>query len=736
MAAQLHQCRILGLLLLLLCALPSGAQNFPAGFARSLVAGNINTPTALAFLPDGRILVCEQSGAVRVIKGGTLLAEPFLQVPVSSTGERGLLGIAIDPDFETNAYVYIYYTVATAPLHNRISRFTAEGDVALADSETLILRLDNLSTATNHNGGAMHFGRDGALYVAVGENARRENAQDLDTYHGKFLRINSDGTAPEDNPFPDGSEQKRRVWAYGLRNPYTFAIHPESARIMVNDVGQNTWEEINDATTAGQNFGWPDEEGMPAAPGSSPPVLVYSHGTGDGKGCAITGGTFFNPETTEYPGVYYGKYFYQDYCNGWINYMNPSEESPQAHPFATNLGNFCLALTTGPDGNLYYLSRPDKALYKIVYQQSTPPFITHDAMSMSVTEGEDAVFKVRALGSAPLAYAWYKDGVLIPNADGPMLVLEDVQPDDAGTYKVAVSNLLGSAEGTGATLDVVGLNDLPIASITMPAKGSGYSAGEKITFSGVATDEEDGTLPADAFEWSVVFCRGTTTSEVLSTSGVRDGSFVIPDEGETATDVWYRIVLTVSDSDGLIGRDTTNIVPRTSTIHLGTAPAGLQLVLDGEVFETPVSIPSVQGMKRTLDVVTPQTIGESTYEFDHWSHGGAAMQVVQTPAHDTTFTAVFSVVVAVEGDGGNKTAVVPNPVTAGVHTVEVVLPPEWREAVVSIVDMLSRELTRTTGAVAGRNAIAVPVGHLANGMYSVILQSQQGSTTLRLLVMR
>src|SRR5690606_41486920 len=105
----------------------------------------------------------------------------------------------------------------------------------------------------------------------------------------------------------EGSEQKRRVGAYGLRNPYTFAIHPESARIMVNDVGQNTWEEINDATTAGQNFGWPDEEGMPAAPGSSPPVLVYSHGTGDGKGCAINGGTFFNPETTRSEERHVGK---------------------------------------------------------------------------------------------------------------------------------------------------------------------------------------------------------------------------------------------------------------------------------------------------------------------------------------------------------------------------------------------------------------------------------------------
>ena len=142
--------------------------NIPAGFSRVRVGGSINSPTAMAFLPDGRIFVCEQTGAVRVIKDGTLLAEPFLQVSVTSTGERGLLGIAIDPDFETNSYVYVYYTVPVAPRHNRISRFTADGDVALADSETLVLRLDNLSSATNHNGGAMHFGLDGQLYVSIG----------------------------------------------------------------------------------------------------------------------------------------------------------------------------------------------------------------------------------------------------------------------------------------------------------------------------------------------------------------------------------------------------------------------------------------------------------------------------------------------------------------------------------------------------------------------------------------
>jgi len=155
----------------------------------------------------------------------------------------------------------LYYTVPTAPIHNRISRFTADGDVVLTGSESIVLDIDPLSTATNHNGGAMHFGRDGKLYVGVGENANSANAQNLDTYLGKLLRINKDGSIPEGNPYDTGSEQRRRVWAHGLRNPYTFSIHPETGRILVNDVGQVTWEEINDATTGGKNFGWPTTEG-------------------------------------------------------------------------------------------------------------------------------------------------------------------------------------------------------------------------------------------------------------------------------------------------------------------------------------------------------------------------------------------------------------------------------------------------------------------------------------------
>ena len=217
--------RVLYVMLILLSGFDfSRAQTYPANFGQVLVSNGIANPTAMAFASDGRIFVSQQAGALRVIKNNSLLPTPFISLTVSSTGERGLLGIALDPDFETNNFIYLYYTVPGSPPHNRISRFTANGDVVLAGSESIVLELDPLSSATNHNGGAMHFGKDGKLYVAIGENATAANAQNLDTYHGKLLRINKDGSVPADNPFTSGSEQRKRVWAYGLRNPYTFSI--------------------------------------------------------------------------------------------------------------------------------------------------------------------------------------------------------------------------------------------------------------------------------------------------------------------------------------------------------------------------------------------------------------------------------------------------------------------------------------------------------------------------------
>ena len=333
------------------------AATLPAGFAESQFGSNVgSSPTAIAFAPDGRLFVCLQSGQVRVIKNGALLSAPFLSISVTSGGERGLLGVAFDPNFTSNQFVYFYYTTSTSPVHNRISRFTANGDVAVAGSEVVRMDLDNLSSATNHNGGAIHFGPDGKLYVGVGENANSANAQTLNNRLGKILRLNSDGSIPTDNPFFNiATGDNRSIWALGLRNPYTFAFQPGTGRLFINDVGQSTWEEIDDGI-AGSNYGWPTCEGncSPANPNFRDPLFQYGHGTSSTTGCAIVGAAFYNPPVNQFPGSYIGKYFFADLCSGWIRLFDPA--TGMANGFATGISS-PVDLHVGPDGCLYYLAQ-------------------------------------------------------------------------------------------------------------------------------------------------------------------------------------------------------------------------------------------------------------------------------------------------------------------------------------------------------------------------------------------
>src|SRR6185436_13962737 len=207
-------------LLLVICPLldePAHAATLPSGFTEGLFASGLNSPTAMQFAPDGRLFVCEQGGALRVIKDGSLLPAPFVTLNVDSNGERGLLGVAFDPSFATNNFVYVYYTAKTPSVHNRISRFTANGDVAVTGSEFVLFDFDNLG-ADYHNGGALNFGADGKLYAAAGDNGNSANAQSMNTVLGKIIRLNSNGTIPTDNPFiTQTSGRNRAIWALGLR---------------------------------------------------------------------------------------------------------------------------------------------------------------------------------------------------------------------------------------------------------------------------------------------------------------------------------------------------------------------------------------------------------------------------------------------------------------------------------------------------------------------------------------
>ncbi len=338
------------------------------GFAQTTYATGINNSTAMAFAPDGRLFVAEQGGNLRVIKNGVTQATPFVTLPVDSNGERGLLGIAFDPNFATNGYVYTYHTVPGAlggAAHNQVTRFTANGDVVVPASGVNLFDVDNLSGATNHNGGAIHFGADGKLYIGVGENANPANSQTLNTTLGKILRINADGSIPTDNPFFSSTTgNNRAIYALGLRNPFTFGIQPGTGLTYINDVGQSTWEEIN-VLKAGANYGWSTTEGafdQTAFPSFTEPLITYGHGGGTDLGNAITGGAFYNPINNRFGVAYTGNYFYGDYVNGWIRMAGAGTSSTSL--FASNLGNIS-DVQVGDDGALYYASRSSGTIGRI-----------------------------------------------------------------------------------------------------------------------------------------------------------------------------------------------------------------------------------------------------------------------------------------------------------------------------------------------------------------------------------
>jgi glucose/arabinose dehydrogenase len=362
----------------------------PPGFVETSISGNgLANPTAMALHPDGRIFVCQQTGELRVIKNGAVLAAPFVTLPVNASGERGLLGVAFDPDYASNRFVYVYYTATTPAIHNRVSRFTADSlneDVALAGSEVVILDLENLS-ATNHNGGAIHFGPDGKLYIATGENAVTTNSQSLANRLGKILRINSDGTIPADNPtaFPNiaGSPTgvNRAIWAVGLRNPFTFSFQPGTGRMHINDVGQNTWEEIN-VGAAGANYGWSVCEGTCATAGMTNPIYQYSSAVG--APCAITGGAFYNPAIQAFPAQFIGKYFFADFCAGWIKTIDPLNPPPTGTAVdAFTSISLPVDIQVANDGSLYYLARGVNAVFRVQYEGG-PTLAIND---LTITEG-------------------------------------------------------------------------------------------------------------------------------------------------------------------------------------------------------------------------------------------------------------------------------------------------------------------------------------------------------------
>jgi glucose/arabinose dehydrogenase len=298
------------------------------------VVTGLSTPVFLTAPPNdpGRLFIVEKRGTIRIVRGGALLADPFLDISgaVSGGSEQGLLGLAFHPDYAANGVFVVNYTNGAGD--TRVSSFRVSADPDRADpaSETILLAIPQ--PFANHNGGMLAFGpRDGQLYVASGDggsaNDPQGNGQKRSTLLGKLLRVSVSGTGqisiPADNPFVGTAGARPEIWSLGLRNPWRFAFD-RNGDLFIADVGQSQREEVNVATAASgfgraANYGWNVMEGgrcfSPSSgcdqTGLALPVLDYAHG----QGCSITGGYVYRGSAAP---ALQGTYFYGDYCGGWV----------------------------------------------------------------------------------------------------------------------------------------------------------------------------------------------------------------------------------------------------------------------------------------------------------------------------------------------------------------------------------------------------------------------------------
>jgi glucose/arabinose dehydrogenase len=399
------------------------ASAAPAGLTDTTlpasVSNPLSSPTAIVpILDSGRALVLEKGGAVRVLQAdGTLLSSDALTLSVCTDSEEGLLGAAVDPGFASNGFVYLYYTrnagncASSNGRFNRVSRFTMTGDTIEPASELVLL--DNMNIpAGNHNGGDLHIGNDGDLYVTVGDGGTNPRgsgpsaAQDLSLLNGKILRITTSGAVPPDNPLVGAPEaiscatagisapttaKCAQIYDYGLRNPFRFAFDPNTSatRFYINDVGQSTWEEV-DAGGSGLNYGWDSREGFcdtgsstvcpPTPIGFTDPLTVYNHSSG----CSfITAGAFI-PNGIWAP-AYDGGYLLADGGCGKIFLMTRAGVVDYGAPFAQTSGLITDMTFLSQQGQtaLYYVTNATGQIHRITLPP--PPATTPGTASSTTT---------------------------------------------------------------------------------------------------------------------------------------------------------------------------------------------------------------------------------------------------------------------------------------------------------------------------------------------------------------